>query len=179
MQIIPGIIASSYPRASTAFESIATQTLTSNATTITFSSIPSTYKHLQLRISGRITAAALGYAYLQFNNDTGSNYYAHRLSGDGATASATSFSPTEIAAGIIDGRSSTTMTGIILDIHDYSSTSKNKTARSISGSDNNGTGNISLMSGLWMSTSAIDSLKIFGNTYASGSTFALYGIKGS
>ena len=160
-----------------AFESIATVTLGTNASVINITSIPSSYKSLQIRVLGSITGGYLGYMYAQFNG-AATNYYAHALTGDGTTAAATSFSPTELALGAVDGRSATSLTGIIADIHDYSSTTKNKTLRSISGADNNGSGSIYLWSGLWASTDAITSIRIFGNTYTSGTTFALYGIKG-
>lgn len=67
----------------------------------------------------------------------------------------------------------------ILDILDYSNTSKNKTARSLRGCDNNGSGYVGLQSSLWINTSAISQLEIFvnGSTFNQFSTFALYGIK--
>jgi hypothetical protein len=69
----------------------------------------------------------------------------------------------------------------ILDIHDYTSTTKNKTFRSITGRDNNGSGQITLYSGLWLSTSAITSISLntSGSNFTTASTFALYGIKGA
>jgi len=85
------------------------------------------------------------------------------------------------AAAIRSGSSNTTTYGVmILDIIDYTSTSKYKTLRMVSGGDVNGTGGVvSLDSALWLSTSAITSLTIKADytAFASGTTFALYGIK--
>jgi hypothetical protein len=179
LNTVLGSLSSGVPPITGSYESIATFTLGSNSSSeVIFTSIPSTYASLQIRSLSQVTANSLTYLYLQFNGDTGSNYMAHRLSGSGATVTATSFSPTEIALGMVAGTSSNNWTGCIADIHDYASTTKYKTLRSISGCDNNGSGTIALLSGLWMSTSAITSMRIFGNTYAAGSTFALYGIKG-
>jgi hypothetical protein len=66
-----------------AYDSIATTTLSSPAASITFSSIPATYTHLQIRGIARSTAAA-GNVSIAYNSDTGSNYAGHDLYGDGA-----------------------------------------------------------------------------------------------
>ena len=58
------------------FESIATVTLSSGSTTIDITSIPSTYKHLQLRILAKTASTYFDYMYARFNSDAGSNYYA-------------------------------------------------------------------------------------------------------
>jgi predicted patatin/cPLA2 family phospholipase len=69
----------------------------------------------------------------------------------------------------------------VIDILDYANTNKYKTVRALSGHDNNGSGYVNFESGLWMSTSAITSIKLFtaGNVYAQYTQFALYGIKGA
>lgn len=156
------------------YESIATLNL-GGTTNGTFSSIPSTYKHLQIR--GRWGAS--GSALIQFNGDTASNYGNHLLYGDGASAAASS----ETAVGYIRigyQASDTYNVGGVIDILDYTSTNKNKTTRALSGWDNNGSGVIRLDSGLWFATpAAITSIKIYNATnFAANSTFALYGIKG-
>ena len=70
------------------FESIATTTVGSGGTSsIDFTSIPSTYQHLQLRIISRVSNADTGdNIFLQFNGDTSSNYSWHYMEGDGSTA---------------------------------------------------------------------------------------------
>jgi hypothetical protein len=169
------------------FESIATFTAAGGETSLTFSSIPSTYKHLQIRGLGRDALGAAG-AYslgIQFNADTGTNYSWHNLVGDGSSASAGSATTT--AQMYLDGAlmGNTVAAGIysvsIIDIIDYASTTKNKTLRGFSGGDKNAAGNsMGLSSGLWRNTSAVTSIKLIPVVnFISGSTFALYGIKGA
>lgn len=171
------------------YESIATTTLGGNQTTITFSSIPSTYKHLQLRIFARTNRAANTQAncLIKINSDSGSNYYPyHALDGDGAsaTASANGSTGTNINVNRLSGATAgaSIYGAIIVDFLDYQNTNKYKTTRSIGGVDFNGSGVINFSSGLWMSTSAIDRLDIttINGTadFIQYSSFALYGIKG-
>jgi hypothetical protein len=67
----------------------------------------------------------------------------------------------------------------IIDILDYANTNKYKTARSLRGYDANGSGNMSLISGLWMNTAAISNITLTarGGSVDQYTTFALYGIK--
>ena len=173
------------PVTPTAFDSIATTTLSNSTTsTVTFSSIPSSYQHLQIRFLARGAAsAATRTITMQINSDTGSNYAWHNLTGNGTTADATGVSSdVEISVAAVTADTATADifgTGII-DIHDYASTTKNKTARIYSGYDVNGSGTVRLYSGLWMSTSAITSISLtVSGSFKSGSTFALYGIAGA
>jgi len=162
----------------TSFESIATAT-PSGVSTITFSSISGTYKHLQIRGSA-ISASSGDTWYLNFNSDTGNNYTYHRLTGNGAAASANGYNVESGCrlAGLVNGTSATYPTVVISDIIDYADTSKYKTVRTLSGVDVNGSGGeIDLVSNLWKSTSAITSITISGSFNFTG-TFALYGIKG-
>ena len=172
------------PVSSSSYESIATAVGTGSSPTITFSSIPSTYKHLQLRILGRTDNASTGTlveAYV--NGDTGQNYAFHRLQADGSTASAngagSQFSIQALIRATGASAAANIMTASIIDLYDYTSTSKAKTFRSFYGFDFNGSGNIYLGSGLWTSTSAVTSLTFTAvANWTTTSTFALYGIKG-
>jgi hypothetical protein len=167
------------------FESIATVTVGSGgAANVEFTSIPSTYQHLQIRAVFRSARSEAFDAnlYMQVNGDTGNNYNAHDLTGSGSSASASSGgtgAQASIGYGPTNGRTASAFGGIVLDILDYGSTTKNKTMRSLSGYDANGTGIVALSSGLWMSTSAVTSLKFFIFSYnlVQHSTFALYGVK--
>jgi len=159
---------------------------TGSSGTITFSSIPQTYKHLQIRYQVFNTGSNTDYndIRLRFNSDSGSNYARHELQGSDNTVSAFGVASTQqIFAGISNYGTSTTnpMVGII-DIHDYQSSTKNKTVRILSGVDRNaltGSG-ITLRSGLWMNTAAITSIDLIltGNSYTTTSTIALYGMVG-
>jgi hypothetical protein len=170
------------------FESIATATGTGSSGTITFSSIPSTYTSLQIRMLGKTATVAAGADALDitFNGDTGSNYVYHNITGDGAsaTAGASSTSTTFIRIGAGAGRANETniCAVSIIDIHDYASTTRNKTMRRFGGFDKNASGgSIILNSGLWMSTSAITSIEIAstGGNFTTANVFSLYGIKGA
>ena len=171
---------------------LATQTLGSAAASVTFSSIPSTYKHLQVRIIARDTSASGGGGgalRLRFNGDTSAVYDRHVLSGNGSSPSAgADINQTEFSLDglMIGGGTGANIYGVgTLDIIDYASTTKNKTLRLLNGNNTNGTyGNefIRLQSGNWRSTSAITSMTFSitnGSGLESGSIIALYGIKGS
>jgi len=162
------------------FESI--ETATPSGSSVSFTSIPSTYAHLQIRYLARDNASGtLRDMNLRFNNDTGSNYAFHFLRGSGSAASASaaaSFSSIQ-ANDILTGSTSTAnIYGVgIIDIHDYASTTKNTTLRWFSGNDQNGSGYVSLSSGLYINTAAVNRIDIT-QTFAAGTIFALYGIKG-
>jgi len=184
---ILGILASSKLGSLSSFESIATATGTGSSGTITFSSISSTYKHLQIRALARSTEAATGFTNLlvQVNGDTATNYSIHNLIGDGSGVSTVGYasqSLMELGAVVRNNETANIMGVSIIDIVDYASITKNKTFRSFSGWDANGSGRNLLLSSAWYSTSAINSLtiKISGatNYFTTNSTFALYGIKG-
>ena len=163
------------------FESIATAS-GNGITNITFSSIPATYKHLQIR--GIINVAAATSAKFQFNGDTGSNYAVHNLYGDGTAAAANATASRtiiDLARNVSFPSDANIYGAFIFDVIDYASTSKYKTTRSFQGTDTNGNGavGVDLESGLWMSTSAINSINL-NWTFNGGSatSIALYGIKG-
>jgi hypothetical protein len=148
------------------------------AANITFSSIPSTYKHLQLRYLALPSTSGTKYSTLRLNGDTTTaNYRYHFLNGDGGTA--TAGSAQNAYSGVYY---STTAGGVaIIDILDYSNTNKNTTTRELNGSDNNGSGEVMLISNLWMNTAAVSSITLAINSgnFAQHSSFALYGIKGA
>tara|TARA_R110000868_G_scaffold8978_3_gene45483 strand:- start:2599 stop:3147 length:549 start_codon:yes stop_codon:yes gene_type:complete len=177
---IAGFTGTGVAASTSSYESIATATGTGASGTITFSSIPATYKHLQIRTNAGDGAGNL--IYIRLNSDSGSNYAYHWIRGNGTAAAASgSATQTEMSfAGYALGVSSA-MGVSITDIADYASTSKNKTIRTIFGYETNAAGQIYLSSGLWQSTSAITSISLIDNgaaNFSTASTFALYGIKG-
>jgi hypothetical protein len=170
-----------------AYQSISTTTLSASQNTISFTSIPSTYTHLQIRYISRSTrAVAADSISFRFNGDSAANYARHFLEGDGAAAAAGSttsdtFANSALGAGASAGAS---MFGAgVVDILDYTSTNKNKTIRTLSGADVNGSGgDLRLSSGLWFATpAAITSITLYANggssDFVTYSSFALYGIK--
>jgi hypothetical protein len=171
---ILGIFASSKKVAGD-FESIATANGTGSSNTITFSSIPSTYTHLQIRVFS-FTSSGDNVA-VRFNNDTGFNYAYHQLVGDGAATSAAGVANTTLMLG---SYSSPSQYGVgIIDILDYTNTNKNTTIRALQGSDANGSGFIIFRSGLWINTNAVNRIDLSANNnFTTASQFALYGIRG-
>jgi hypothetical protein len=179
---IAGFLGTGVAASTNSFESISTVTVGSGGSaTITFSSIPSTYTHLQLRWFSKNTSADYGIRG-QFNSDSAANYSYHELYGTGSAAGAFSgVSQTYAQLGQnADATTSVFGTGII-DILDYANTNKYKTVRALSGYDKNGGGALAFDSSSWRSTSAISSIYLYSNTgnFAQYSSFALYGIKGA
>ena len=162
------------------FSSIATVTVGSGgASSITFSSIPSTYTHLQIRFSLKTTADGMP-LIANFNSDTGNNYSKHFVLGQGSVTSAGGSATQNNANfyGYSVGTSATNPTVGVIDLLDYANTNKYKTMRTLVGMDSNGSGEIVLSSNLWQSTSAISTIAIAsGGTLAQYSSFALYGVK--
>ena len=165
--------------ATNSYESIATVTVGSGGSAnVEFTSIPSTYTHLQIRLFASATSNTSG--AIQINgNTTVTNYWTHTLLGNGSSASATAFNNTYVPYYTSSGSN---YSASIIDILDYTSTSKLKTLRVLGGYDANGSGNVFLQSLNFNSTSAVTSIKLLidGSTnWNQYSQFALYGIKGS
>jgi hypothetical protein len=172
---IVGLLDAGIPASTNSYESISTVPVGAGGTsTITFSSIPSTYKHLQIR--GLVKFGAASYGNIRFNGDTtAANYRSHGLFGNGSTATANTAA--NAAYSPFDGAAQ--WGSFVLDILDYTNTSKYKTTRELGGWDNNGSGLSYLASNLWMSTSAINQIVFTTpSTFQEYSSFALYGIKG-
>ena len=160
---------------------LATQTLGSAASTITFSSIPGTYTDLRLVLTG--TSASSGAVpYVQFNGDTTSTYSMTTLHGDGTSTSATaysrvSFSNLRAGYGSILGMDSLIHT-YTFDIFSYAN-SATKTVLSTYSENENGTGSTGVSVGLWRGTVAVNSILI-GNSasvnFNVGTTATLWGI---
>ena len=173
------------PVTPTSFESIATVTLATDTATVTFSSIPSTYNSIQVRYLARSTDAVT-YTNMNISPNGSGAVTNHNILGNGSTVTATG-ATANAAIYLYDvltgaNASANVFSVGIIDVIDYSSTTKNKTFRMFAGQDQNSSfGNIILASSLATSlgTSALTSL-VFSNSanFKSGSTFALYGIKG-
>jgi hypothetical protein len=186
MTPILGIWASAQTAAAnTSYESIATVTVGSGgASAIDFNSIPSTYKHLQLRFMIKSGSSSNDFSIGANGSFSIANSSSHSLVGNGSSASVGSWtsqsfvSPTNSGVGTSSFPSGSIGAGII-DILDYTSTNKTKTIRMLWGSDQNGAGFVSLFSGSLNTTSAMTSFNLFnGFNWAQYSSFALYGIKG-
>jgi hypothetical protein len=162
----------------TTYEKIASTTLGSAAATITFSSIGSGYTDLRLVITGTIIA---GNVYkIQYNGDTGSNYSITIIEANcSSVVSNRSTGGTSILAGFTYGGSDTIPQFVSYDIFSYAG-STNKTALATASVDQNGSGSVTRVVGLWRNTAAITSIAITtssGGDVPSGVTATLYGIK--
>lgn len=161
------------------YEPIATQTLGAASASITFSSIPATYTDLRLILIGTQAYASGGNFYMQFNGDTASNYSSTILSGN--------YGPSVSSFGLVSqpqiflGYEVDTTTPSSLDINIFSyAGSTNKTTFTSESADTNGNGQVSRSSGLWRSTAAITSIRLFtyqNQNINAGTTATLYGIK--
>jgi hypothetical protein len=181
--ITAGLYAGGVPPETNSYESIATVTVGSGGTgTVTFSSIPSTYKHLQVRITAlESNDGVMGF---RFNSDSGNNYTIHELYGTGSSAAAyaaTSQSNIGINYNYSASPLSSAPSVAVVDLLDYTNTSKNTTLRALCGVDYNGSGYVRLDSGAWFNTAAVTQIDIVAfssKTFNQYSSFALYGIKG-
>lgn len=187
---ILGIIASSASANQAAFESIATVTASGSSSTIEFTSIPSTYQHLQIRFRTRATSTIInGNLDIRFNGDTGSNYSYRAIaaSNTNVTVNRGATQSTIRMNNCVPGTSSlASLTGVgVIDIFDYTSTTRYKTLRGFHGKNENNSSftynYVTLQAGTWNSGSVISSIQILstnGDNFTTATEFALYGIKG-
>ena len=182
---IAGLLGGGAPPVNPAFESIATSTVGSGGTaSVTLSSIPGTYTHLQLRCIARGTynLNASSSLNMQVNgNSTIGNYSTHLMDGNGSSASSYGASGDYPQGATSNATASANIFGVaIFDILDYTNTNKYKSIRILSGNDNNGSGTIRFSSGAFFAnTDAITSISLTsgGGNIAQYSQFALYGVK--
>lgn len=169
--------------APSSYELIESAILTSDESSVTFSSIPQDFKHLQIRAVVRGDAAFVGgNSQVRFNGDSGSNYSYHTLTSNGSAGTVFSTAATsESSIRLLDSAEANETANAfrvsVADFIDYASTSKNTTVKSLEGGGNNSR----LRSGLWMNTAAVTQITIgrpFGGNFVTGSRFSLYGIRG-
>lgn len=168
----------------TAFESIQTYTATSTVADVTFSSIPSTYKILQIRGICRADGSSAGdlSVFMQLNGDTtSSNYRFNRIySYSGSNNKGIDYSANSNIFAAITLQNAATASDYaynIIEIVDYADSNKTKQVKQIGGSS----GSQFYSASLWTGTAAINSIKIFpgaGLSFLTYTQFALYGIKG-
>ena len=148
------------------YDLIASNVLSSSASSVTFSSIPATYGDLVL-VCNEASGNAVN-LYAEFNGDTGANYSYVFMRGDGSSTFSGSGTGNEAIISV-----GSTAQLFIMQIMDYSATDKHKTYLSRS---NRAAGNVAAQAGRWANTAAINSIRIFNGSIASGTTFYLYGI---
>jgi hypothetical protein len=166
--------------ATSAYDSIATATGTGSSAVITFSSLGTGYKHLQLR-GTFIASSAGGSVEITFNGTGGTSYARHYMRANGSSVSASGVASTSVAANMFpNGMYNTSVPcTAIIDILDAFSTTKNKTVRVLEGQDNNGSGIIAITSGVFLSTNALTSITLTSSSgnFTTNTQIGLYGIK--
>jgi hypothetical protein len=156
------------------YEPISTQTLSTAAASVTFSSIPGTYTDLIVVSNG--SNSTLSEIRIRFNSDSGSNYSETLLLGSGTNAiSGRGTNTTYLVHNYVD----TTRGMAISQINNYSSSNVYKTMLTRWNAPSSSDPYVAAYVGLWRNTAAITSVTILTATgnLASGSTFTLYGIK--
>jgi len=160
------------------YEPIATTTLSSAASSIDFTSIPNTYTDLKIILVGKYTDAGEQLS-MRFNGITTTTYSRTYLSGNGTAASSgqnSTASSIYLSPGAGTGAANE-LSFTNIDIFSYAG-STYKTILASDSKDSNGSGWQANYVGLWRSTSAITSVKLYpANTFASGTIATLYGIK--
>jgi hypothetical protein len=162
----------------TTYDKIATTTLSSSAATIAFSSIAATYTDLRVVIVPIATGGADYVCYMRFNSDSATNYSGTKLQGYGSAVSNRYTSNTALYLSGAYGFK-TTPSMFTIDTFSYAG-STYKTSLVTESADYNGSGEVAVQVGLWLSTSAITSITFStdaGNNFATGTTATLYGIK--
>jgi hypothetical protein len=153
------------------YTALATVTLASTNTSITFSNIPATYRDLVV-VSNISRATADGLIQIQLNSDTGSNYSRIWMLGSG---SGSGNSGTSTDSGYKMLSYSTRISTVISQLFDYSATDKHKI---MLWRGNDSGAEVSAMAGRWANTAAVNTLRVHTvvGDFATGSTFSLYGV---
>jgi hypothetical protein len=153
------------------YEPIATHTLSSAQASYTFTSITSAYTDLVVVMNGSVTSGAVSVG-LTFNGDNGTNYSMTYLYGSGTSATS---GRSSTSANIYCMDISTSNSTLICQVQNYSNTTTFKTSLQRGNAASNA---VTSTVGLWRNTAAITSLTLSNsNTFITGSTFTLYGIK--
>jgi hypothetical protein len=158
---------------SNTYQAIATTTVSGSSTTsYTFSSIPGTYTDIILVATGSNSVGnrALN---MTFNGDSGTNYSATNLAGDGTSAVS---NRSTSASNISIGNSATTIATITAHIMNYSNAT---TYKSVIMRNSASSVQVAALAGLWRSTAAITSIGLTlnsGDSFNAGTTFTIYGI---
>lgn len=182
--ILPGVLASGIsghlaPAATGSYDALMTYTVPSGGvSSVTFAGIPTGYSHLQLRYVATGSSSANIFMAANSDNNT-SNYHSHLLAGTGSSAVGVNLGNTAgFQVGFNGLGSGSYFYGGVIDVLDYANSAKYKTVRTLGGADANGSGEIDLLSGVWMNTSAVNSLSLSASSnFAQYSTFTLYGVK--
>jgi hypothetical protein len=159
------------------YVALASETLATSASSVTFAGIPATYRDLVVVFAGTSTGTPTT-VLTRLNSDTSSNYSNVMARGNGSNAASSTTTTTGAWAIAQNEALGTTQSNALVQIMDYSATDKHKTILS-RGNNNNSAGvSVEMTASRWATTSAVTTVQLVvtTNNFASGSTFALYGI---
>jgi len=152
-----------------------TVTLTSSASSVTFSSIDQSYADLVLQMEAVATSSNT--PKVRFNSDSGSNYYSVSMQGL-ANGNTGSYSSTSNFLTVQVANVKTKPSLFTVQVFDYSATDKHKSAlsRCVAVEDDGSLDRVGAVAARWANTSAITSITLDGSTgsWDTGSTFTLY-----
>ncbi len=168
------------------YEHIATQTLSSSAASVEFTSIPATYEFLQVRLVAKTDRGSVASDSIELSFNTGSSYHDQAILGQQSTDTFSErFSQGNIEifrAGATGAAGTNEFGGAIIDVGGYADSDRKTSSRHHGGFLRNaGTSNdalVGLGGGIWTSTAVVTSLKLApmdGSNFVSGSEFSLYG----
>ena len=157
-----------------AMTALATVTLGSTASSVTFGSIPATYRDLRLVIQASVTSGSVNNQF-RLNSDATGTYNWVGMGGTGSSALSNSGSSQTTGALDYYGYLDSGLTVTTFDLLDYSATDKHKSGLVRANNAGNGTTANAVR---WASTAAVTTLQVFpsSSTYTAGSVFSLYGI---
>jgi hypothetical protein len=171
-----------------AYDSLMSTTITTAVNSLSFTNIPQTYAHLELRLYTRSAAVGtLENVFMRFNGDTGSNYTASYIEGYATSANSSTggFSNSVMLTAKTVGAGTAATQAFapaLILIGDYTSTAKAKTARTFSGYESaDVNSSIFFTTQTWTGTAAINSITLYVSgavNWSVGSVFSLYGIRG-
>lgn len=182
--ILLGILNSQVsPAAAGSYDLLESTVLTSSASSVSFTGLGSysDYKHLQIRAVVKNSGASENNLGFRLNSDTGSNYASHRLYGNGSSVISNGASNIDkmLYLTMPDSTDASNIFGCaVIDVLDFSSSTKNTTFRWLWGMNGTDT-HVGLGSGLWNNTNAVTSVSVFpfSDNFVSGSRFSLMGVK--
>lgn len=159
------------------FEPISSVVMTGTTSNHSFTSIPNTYKHLQIVFCGKMVGGP-GYLYGRFNSDTGANYVQTTLYPSGGSWSSSGNPSSSVAYYGQNSMFNSSSIGMqVIDIIDYTNTNIYKNWTGYGGTQAN---EPELVHGVWRITNAINDIYLQFNTgsFAAGTTITLYGLAG-
>jgi len=161
------------------YVALATNTLSSATASVTFSSISGAYTDLVLVLGSISVTSSVPNIEFTFNGDTSTNYSATFLEGTGSAAtSSRRTSRAYIEEGMNISLGGSSMSNVSINIMNYSNTTTNKTTLIRTSEPSTTYPGTAAVVGMWRNTNAINSIRaqVSGTTFATGTTFSLYGI---